>query len=188
MYEALAYFEVVLRNAMDEQLRVWNATQVDANGKQLGPDWCETPAPLLDSIAQTDIDKAWDRACKALDSKHGAGQRTPTHDDVIAQTTLGLWRFLLPSKSASKQVLWSQSLHQAFPHRSRPEHQLVDAVHSVYRLRNRLAHLEPIFHLNLRAAHVNMTNVVSEISPDLRNWYTGLTNGVQAEIAAKPTF
>ncbi len=189
MWEALAYFEVVLRNSMDMQLGQWNSLQSRVSGGVHGPDWCLDPAPSLSLLVQPDLAKATDRAQKALDAKHGVGTRLPTHDDVLAQTTLGLWRFLLPSNSKpSKQVLWGQCLQQAFPHCGRPSQMLVDSVHQVYKLRNRLAHLEPVFTLNLTAYYVNMKKVISEIDPDLGNWFTGVTNGLQAQIKTKPVF
>ncbi len=49
---------------------------------------------------------------------------------------------------------------------------LAASVYQVHKLRNRLAHLEPVFALNLVAYHVNMQNVISEIDPDLGNWFT----------------
>ena len=56
VYEALHVFEVVLRNALDEQLRSWNASQPDpSTGRFHSPDWLIDPSALLLRIAGRDI-------------------------------------------------------------------------------------------------------------------------------------
>lgn len=189
VYQALHYFEVVLRNAMDEQLGIWNATQTTQLGSRLNAEWAHEPAAVLDRIAKKDIDTAYERAQKELDNKHGGGTRKPNHHDVIAQTSFGLWRFMLPGSSdTGKQVLWKQCLHKAFPHIVRPPEQLTQAVHGVYVLRNRVAHLEPLISVNLQAQYRNMITVTGDIDPDLQNWFTSVTQAVPAGLAARPSF
>ncbi len=189
VYQALHYFEVVLRNAMDEQLSIWNATQTSALGKRLNREWAHEPAAALDRIAKKDIDLAYERAQKELDNKYGDGVRKPNHHDVIAQTSFGLWRYMLPSSSdTGKQVLWRQCLNKSFPHMIRPPDQLSQAVHGVYVLRNRVAHLEPLIAVNLEARYRNMITVTGDIGPDLQNWFSSVTQAVPNGLKARPTF
>ncbi|MDR7384434.1 hypothetical protein [Promicromonospora iranensis] len=64
-------FEVVLRNAMDEQLCAWNAKQPDTNGGGFhSPDWLMDPAPLLIRLTRNgqDIRKARDHAAASARS------------------------------------------------------------------------------------------------------------------------
>ena len=189
VYQAIYFFEVALRNAIDEQLRPWKAGETIALGSRLTTEWCYEPAPLLDRLARKDIDGAYARAEKELHIKHGAGARRPNHDDVIAQTNLGLWRYLLPSSSdAGKQVLWAQAVSKAFPNLSRPSSQLVDAVHGVYLIRNRIAHLEPLIDQNVAAHYKNMITVMGDVSRDLQSWFASVTPEVSMALAARPTF
>jgi hypothetical protein len=189
VYQALHYFEVVLRNAMDEQLSIWNATQLSPIGSRLNREWAHEPAAVLDRIARKDIDTAYERAQKELDMKHGTGTQKPSHHDVIAQTSFGLWRFMLPSASdQGKQVLWTQCLAHAFPHITRPPEQLATAVHGVYILRNRVAHLEPLLSSNVPAQYRNMVTVTGDIDPDLQSWFASVTQAVTTGLRARPTF
>lgn len=58
-YQALHLFEVMLRNALDRQLRAWNATQrvptapdAPGRGRLHGPEWLVDPSHLLVRLVQ----------------------------------------------------------------------------------------------------------------------------------------
>lgn len=88
--ESLHMFEVVLRNALDTQLRAWN----NANG---GSEfWTLAPVPLLRAIldARGTLQLAETAARNAVRKQ----KRELTHDDVVAQLSFGTWRYLLPSR------------------------------------------------------------------------------------------
>lgn len=116
----LGHVEVVLRHAMDLQLRTWNAAQPlipgqansnDARQRNGGnsEEWLKHPAPLLFKLVNTrtrtgKILSTYDGALRrAID---GSNERDPahprhgahvTHDDIIAHTTFGFWLHLLPN-------------------------------------------------------------------------------------------
>ncbi|RFA07071.1 hypothetical protein B7R21_17280 [Subtercola boreus] len=169
-YQGLHVFEIALRNSMDAQLRAWNATQSDESGHLFDDEWCKRPSDLLGRVVGGDLIVARNRATAALTA---AGKnREISHDDIVAQTSLGTWRFLLPSRTdPGKAVLWQNCTRHAFPQLIRPVGQLVDAVESVYRLRNRIAHLEPVFGLNLQAKWKNMHTVLEDIDAPTAEWF-----------------
>lgn len=97
--EAIHVFELILRNAIDRELRIWNDAMAGT------PDWALRPHPyLLRALNQTELANAVTRA-RRIAAEHG---RPLCHDDVLAQMSLGTWRYILPSKAnKSKQKLWA---------------------------------------------------------------------------------
>jgi hypothetical protein len=168
VYESLHRFEVVLRNALDVQLSTWNATQRDrATGRQHSSDWLTDPARLLGRLVGKDIRKAKSRATAAL---RGAGT-TPAHPDILAQLSFGTWRFLLPDNDPGRQLLWSRSLSAAFPKLACAPADLVDHVDHIHKLRNRVAHLEPLLNAGMVADRFGrMRTVLLAIDPSLERW------------------
>lgn len=114
------------------------------------------------------LDQALRRAEKALGSR-----RAPNHDDVLAQTTMGTWRFILPSRaSIPKQRLWEDALNFAFPNWHGDDWApLVTAIDDLYKLRNRVAHLEPIFRVPLYRRHNQVKLALRAIGKTPWRWY-----------------
>jgi hypothetical protein len=169
MYETLNVFEVVLRNAIDRELCIWNATQTDAaSGRQHGSDWLMDPSKLVSRLVQIDVlVKAKSRANRDVGAK-----RRISHADVLAQMPLSTWRFLLPDKDPGRQLLWAAAIKNAFPHLARPESILVQAVSGIYDIRNRVAHLEPLLDSRrTRDQLQNMRDVLKEIDPLVEQWF-----------------
>lgn len=168
-YESLHVFEVAVRNAMDAELRKWNATQKLPSGASRSDDWLVEPAPLLTRlVGQVDIDTAYSRANKA---RRARGLGKPGHDDVLAQLSLSTWRFLLPDHDPGRQLLWSDALNNAFPHWTGTPEELTDTVIGVLDIRNRVAHLEPLLNMkNVRAQFVGMRGVLKAIDPSIEQW------------------
>lgn len=158
--EAIYVFELILRNTMDQALRAWN----DAiNGT---PDWTFDPHPyLLKSLKPDELTKSVLRA-RSIARDHG---RSAVHDDVVAQLSLGTWRYLLPSRASKpKQKLWEVALRSAFPAWAGdwdPE-SLVNRVANAHGLRNRVAHLEPLHRLDLRRVRRDMRSVCHAVGPE----------------------
>ena len=172
-YESLHMFEVVLRNVMDEQLCIWNASQIErGSGRSHSRDWLMDPSHLLSRLTGTDIGKASIRARAALRTgRHGG--RQPAHPDVLAQLNFGTWRFLLPGNDAGRQLLWAQSLRFAFPHLTDSPASLVRQVNGIYRMRNRVAHLEPLLRSGtVRQEFNGMRSVLTTIDPSVEQWFT----------------
>ena len=92
LFEAIAIFEVVIRNEIDSSLSLW--------AESSGQDWLDLI--LFDGKGQLDIAKARLRA--------GAGA---THGKVIAELNFGFWRFLVAKRYLHK--IWIPGLNSAFP-------------------------------------------------------------------------
>lgn len=162
-FTSLHYFEVILRNAIDIQLRTWNQ---DRCGEA---QWTRHAAPLLLNVLGLDrLNTARNDARKAVGRR-----RESSHDDIVAQFSLGTWRFLLPSqRHQGKQQLWDDAIERAFPNRHgvRPD-QIAQSVSIVYDFRNRVAHHEPVFALDLRGKRRAMRDVLQSIGGPARKWF-----------------
>jgi hypothetical protein len=183
VYECLHRFEVILRNALDEQLCRWNATQRDRQtGRTHSSDWLMDPARLLRRLAGDDIRKATRRAQTAL---RGAGT-TPGHPDILAQLSFGTWRFLLPDNDPGRQLLWNKALAATFPKLTGAPSDLVDDVDHIYKLRNRVAHLEPLLNSGMVADRLaRMRTVLLAIDPALETWFVSRQR-VTTSLKTKP--
>ena len=157
--------EVGLRNAIDVQLRGWNSRH---NGSQ---HWSLDPVPLLRGVldGRGKLRDAEADARKAVRSQ----KRDITHDDVLAQLSLGTWRYLLPSRrDAMKQKLWDEALIDAFPNLySITPNTLTEWVSMSYDLRNRVAHFEPIFSRDLYARRRAMYRTIKTVSRGAQAWF-----------------
>jgi hypothetical protein len=163
--EAIHVFELVLRNAIDRELRIWNEDMAGS------PDWLLAPHPyLMRALNRHVVAEAVTRARRTA-TEHG---RHVTHDDVLAQLSLGAWRYILPSKSnKSKQKLWEVAIKNAFP--AWPgewtAESVVSRVANAHGLRNRVAHLEPLHRYDLRRARRDMRSVCHGIGPDAARFF-----------------
>ncbi len=170
VYESLHVFEVFLRNALDARLAEWNAAQLDrATGRPHSADWLLDPSRLLRRLIGTNITRATEQASAALRGKRG---RLVTHADVVAQLSFGTWRYLLPDRDPGRQRLWNDSLKAAFPYLNATPAALVTRVDDVYRLRNRVAHLEPLLRAGVVRRDLNaMRWVLAAMDPELEAWF-----------------
>lgn len=123
--------EVVVRNAVDRELLVW------ANDRRSATEWFDI-APL-DVHGKKDVNKARERATRQ-------GKDDEVHGKVIAELSLGFWRFLVESRYFTS--LWVPAVHRAFPDgpkdlrtRQRAVAKHLKRLHFV---RDRAAHHEPI--------------------------------------------
>lgn len=181
-YEALHVLEVFLRNAFDRELCAWNGLQIDpATGAPHSTDWLMDPSHLLARLLGNDLAKAKDRAAKAV-----GRNRTAAHADVLAQLSFGTWRFLLPDQDPGRRLLWNQALSKSFPHLANNQRRLVREVHMIYKLRNRVAHLEPLLAQGAVHAEFNaMRSVLAAIHPGAEQWFTSRQR-VTAVLRARP--
>lgn len=176
----LGYVEVATRNAIDRELREWNASHANLPAQWTAPK--AAAVPLFKALGRTLSDA---RASAAKDasrrsSSHPRAGQAPNHDDIVAQLTLGAWCHLVmpPDEAAgkataaiiaSRQELWSQALHRAFPgvspsidDRRRVGRQL----EAMRRLRNRVAHHENLLSLPIGPRLNGSLWLLSTINPD----------------------
>jgi hypothetical protein len=166
-YEVLAVVEVAFRNTVDTKLRAWNLTQADpSTGRPRSSAWLLDTPPLLRRLMGNDIRKAAHRAGLGLPAS-----LSPSHDDILAQLNFGSWRYLLPDGDAGKQYLWGAALASAFPHLTGDLNRFIDRVDGIHRLRNRVAHLEPILGATVIRKQIRSIDfVLRAIDPNLDAW------------------
>ena len=87
---------------------------------------------------------------------------------VVAELSFGFWTGLLANRY--HQRLWVPALSQAFPCLTGRRRDLHRKQESLRKLRNRIAHHEPIFGRDLAADHDRLVSVLSAISPAAVVW------------------
>jgi len=132
-FESIHYLEVGLRNALD-----------DAASAHLGISWLTPTSPVLTPRSRKTVVLAL----------HHAGGPTAPHGKLIAELPFGFWWSLLADEYNRR--LWQSALQYAFegPIRRRRLHAELD---DLRRLRNRIAHHEPI---HARALDVDFARVL----------------------------
>lgn len=153
LYVPVQGLEVLLRNAMNEQLRA-----------RFGPDWHDLSSLRLHYPQQADIGKA-------VASIEGE----VTNGAVVAELPLGFWAALLNTENDNE--VWRKALYLAFPHRPKgTERKSVHgAINSIRRLRNRIARHEKILHRDLEADHDRILEIAGWICTESQSWIASLS-------------
>lgn len=152
-WEVLGHGEVILRNAMHDQLAAQHQRRGDAG------EWFDDPRRVLTPEALNDLRVARRRA--------GIGA---TPGKVVAELSLGFWRYLLARRYSA--TLWPAIVH-AFPHRPRrgnAQRTLESHVIDLHQLRNRIAHHEPLINVPLAARLRSLEFMLDCIDPRVRAW------------------
>lgn len=152
-WATLGHVEVLIRNAMHEQLTVWSA-------KRFGqPLWYLDPGRVLTEQARRDIATARQRATR--------DGRAETPGRVVAELNLSFWRFLLAARY--ERSLWRTCLWRAWPGQGlrRIAH---DRLAEVHMLRNRIAHHEPIHNRPLAELHATALIAAGWVCPATGAW------------------
>jgi hypothetical protein len=130
----LGVLEVGLRNAIDAEL-----------GRLVGrPDWWAPSAGLAFQARELERIAEARRAVAAL-------ARPAVPGDVVAELPFGFWTELLSRRY--DMTLWRPALHRAFPNYHDSRQALHVGLYHLSKLRNRIAHHEPIHHRHLAADH-----------------------------------
>ena len=156
----LAVVEVVLRNAISGSFASFDRV----NG---GSGFWLSDHKILPFARQRD---AVDRAVAKLTDRN----REPTLSMVIPELSFGFWRFLLTKRYGA--MFWSSVLQHAFPEvRSGDQRALFDRVGRLHRLRNRIAHHEPIFEQRLELDYRDCLSVLGAVCPVTAEWAQGIS-------------
>lgn len=155
MYPILHVIEVALRNAINRALV-----------SQFGVDWPYAPGFLrsLPGLERTTFEKCL--------RKLEGNLRKPrvSTGDVVAAQTYWFWVTLLTSRF--EQRIWSREFAVAFPSApSRIDREIVHGrADTIRRLRNRIAHWEPLLDVDLVGAYQRAASVVRWTSPATAEW------------------
>ena len=165
--------EVVVRNAIDRELVLWAER---THG--VGVSWFDK-APL-DPRGRRDLENARSRA-----TRHG--RDAEVHGKVIAELSLGFWRYL--GESRYHTALWVPAIHRAFPDGAlelrRRRGQVAHQMQQLQFVRNRAAHHEPIHCRDLDRDMKAAEAVLLWVSPDAAAWMIAVCS-LREVIARKP--
>ena len=160
-YGPLQGLEVALRNAMHRQL-----------GRYHGAHWYDNPAARFDVGCRERI-----AAAKETVVRDG---HPVTPSRVLASLSFGFWIALLGSggrvdstgrKADYETTLWRPALRGAFPFRTPlTRKQAHGPLNGLRKLRNRIAHHEPIFTRRLSRDYEIILEVTGWISPATQAW------------------
>lgn len=190
--ECLSILEVVLRNALDRELRRWVQHEDDTSDGQ----WLLTgrPSPLDTVIQDRAIEKIRRGSTRAKSSRPSDHERRDaplTHDDLLANMNFGTTAKLLPTDNTknstygARRVLWEQATRHAFPghdFESDPHGwRLAARVQHLKDLRNRAAHMEPLLRVSSKARLADLHAVLGSIDPTIRDWAAGLNRVTEIE-------
>ncbi len=162
----LAHLEVGLRNAYDRALNA--ATPGGAH-------WSDDPALHFGALTQrakngvtTDanaVPRQQIMAAKRSAAHTAQRKRQPTSgESIVTELSFGFWRYL--STSSYEKTLWVPVLRHGF--RPRTTRKAVDRPASrLHRLRNRVAHHEPLWSYDLTERRQDVTTLARLISPQL---------------------
>lgn len=163
--------EVVVRNAMDRALQ-------ELETKRGWPSWIDG-APL-DHRGRADIRKARDRATRF-------GKDPEVHGKVVAELTLGFWRYLVASRYLT--TMWTPALHRAFRHgpadKLQRQRRVDQHLKNLLWIRNRAAHHEPIHRRDLARDRAAAIEVATWVDREAGAWVGDLAT-LDAIVAAKP--
>lgn len=173
LMELTSMVEVVVRNSLDIRLRDW------AQRRRSGASWLDV-API-DRRGQEDIRRARERATRS-------GTRPEVHGRVIAELSLGFWRYLVESRYLT--ALWVPATHAAFPYgpvdlRTR-QRDVTFRMQQLNFVRNRAAHHEPVHQRDLSRDFDSAVELAEWISPTAGKWVTAVSS-LPTIIASKPT-
>ncbi|QYJ04171.1 hypothetical protein KUV85_00380 [Nocardioides panacisoli] len=163
--------EVVVRNAMDRAL----VEMGDARG---WPSWFDR-APL-DQRGRIDIHRARDRATRF-------GSQPEIHGKVVAELSLGFWRYLTASRYLT--ALWTPALYRAFPagpaDKLQQQREVDRHLKNLLLVRNRAAHHEPIHRRNLTKDLEASIEVASWVAPEAGEWVGDLST-IARVVSSRP--
>lgn len=141
-YTSLQAFEVCLRNQIHHTM-----------SDTYGADWITSPHTNLNP---SEYDKIR-QVCRDLQKRKGR----LTTSDIIAEMHFGFWLALLGPQYDN--TLWRQACYRAFKIEGRhPKRKRVhNRINAIRRFRNRIAHYEPISHLDVLNRHAEILETIA---------------------------
>lgn len=174
LFEGLQHAEVVLRNALSDQLAILRQNAGHPDGKWF---WHDTD-PWFNPWWQPEMLRLLKDACRKLEKR----QRPLTTGGIVAELSFGFWRYLLTSHYVSS--LWTPALRHAFP-KGLDRDDARKLVEEINLLRNRIAHHEPIYRRDLETDAMRIEQLLDWLCPTTAQW--ALANNRVADLwAQKP--
>lgn len=176
-WESLSYFEVALRNAIDDRMKQTHAAKgrsghwIFDDAREFGRD---VKGPNKHAHPYEDVHTAV-RRVRSNNKKLTPGQ-------VISEVSFGFWHQMV----SKRQVKFWPDLVAAFPHTpNRSQATVHDPVSRLRDIRNRIGHHHRIWAMNVSDRYTDMLTVAGYIDPDLRAWIDS-RSAVQSVLAGRP--
>lgn len=145
-YWTLQSVEVCLRNHVSEALRL-----------SFGNEWLFGGAAPFGPDALSEVRAASAKVGDEIEGK------------VVAELRFAFWVSLLARRYDA--TLWRRGLHAAFRQgRAQPRSVVHGRVNMIRRFRNRVAHHEPIYRLDLERIHTEIVECIGWMCPDTAAW------------------
>lgn len=162
-YTPLQGLEVCLRNALSLELVA-----------HLGADWYVNKHTVFEHPL-TEMLAGAEQSLKRDGKTVNLGR-------MVAELNFGFWVSVLAPRYETS--LWRPCLRNAFPARPRgmERKDIQKALNALRRLRNRVAHHEPIVHRDLKRDHALILSLLSCVCPHTADWIKGQSR-VAAEIS-----
>lgn len=165
LYSPLQGLEVTLRNGISDRLRsAYGATWFELNP---GP---ALHYPLPDMLLKVRMGLG----------RHGS---VPDHGRVVAELNWGFWTGILAKRY---EQLWRTHFRQVFQAEGPlTRAQIFQPLDDLRRLRNRIAHHEPILNRNISADYASILSLIRYICPTTASWVDDQSS-VMSVLASKP--
>ncbi|MEI7668808.1 MAG: Abi family protein [Pseudomonadota bacterium] len=146
LYYNLHWLEIILRNSINKAL-----------SNSYGANWYEKHRNAFADIEKSKIDKAISQII--IDNKE------VNNSNVVANLTFGFWVSIF---NGLYENLWRHCLRQAFPNAKTQirRKDVIIRLHSLLKIRNRIAHYEQIIKYDLANHHKNIIDIINWIEPD----------------------
>lgn len=158
----LGHFEVAFRNALDARMAQRYTCPVQS------PEWLNDPTLELGRNADNPRRHKQPYKDIAIARSRVRGNHKPnTHDQIISETSFGLWHQLVSQK---QMFLWPD-LAGAFPYApNRAQSTISEPISRLRHFRNRIAHHHRIWTMDAHAHYQDLLTVAGYIDPDLPDW------------------
>ena len=163
-YGPLQGLEILVRNDMNLQLQA-----------AFGENWHDLSIIRLQQTQIASLRKTIDEL-DLVDPSNGA---------IVAELPFAFWVGLLGPKNENE--IWRKALYKAFRNRPRGTERTIvhNALDSIRRLRNRIAHHEKILHRDLATNHATIMEIAGWCCIETRDWIASLSNFDAAMLPAK---
>lgn len=150
LYGPLQTLEIVIRNAMHREF-----------SGAYGAEWYDNPSLRLEHQQQAAI----------IDVKNSLRlqKKAVIPPQVVASLSFGFWVGLLGNKYEN---FWRPHLYSTFPKLPRPSKRkdVHGSLNKIKRLRNRIAHHEPILNRNLDEDYQLILSAIAWVAPEVARW------------------
>lgn len=173
LYWPLHAVEIACRNGISTVLK-----------RQFGEDW-HLSLVFEHQLPGTEREKLLQARSR---SRHGSGDSIARAETILSELTFGFWVSLL-ARRFEVPLKWGRNIRVAFP--SLPFGLARSNVHSrldgIRRIRNMIAHHEPVFHLDLLKEFSDIAETIGWMSPETARFVTD-TSDIKQLLWRRPVF